>query len=71
MTIMRFPLPTFCRGVTVSRYTDEELTKMAREVVDDLSADGLLGLQLVLTVSALTNLDPDIVTERIVEYASG
>lgn len=68
---MRFLLPTFCRGVTVSRYTDEELKEKALVVVDDLSANGLLGLQLVLTVSALTNLDPDIVTERIVEYAHG
>lgn len=61
-----------CHGVIwVSKYTDEQLKEMALEVVVDLNANGLLSLQLLITMSALTNLEPEIVMERIKEYARG
>ena len=53
----------------VSKYTKDELKKMALEVVEDANEGGLLAFQLMITISALTNMDPELVFERIKDYA--
>lgn len=53
----------------MSKYTTEELKEMALEVVVDANANGLLAFQLLITMSALMNMDPEVVFERIKEYA--
>jgi len=53
----------------LGKYTAEQLKEMALEVVEDVNVNGMLSLQLLLTMSALTNLEPDIVMERVKEYA--
>lgn len=49
----------------MAKYTNEELKEMALEFVRDKNMGGMRALQLILTMSAMTGLDPDIVMARI------
>ncbi len=53
----------------MSKYTGEQLKEMALEVVKDFNNSGDRSFQLLLTMSVVTNLDPESVFERIKEYA--
>lgn len=55
----------------MSMFMKIELQEMAIEVIEDNNESGLLSFQLIITMSALTNIDPDSVLERIKEYARG
>ncbi|MEE9365832.1 MAG: hypothetical protein V3W44_04005 [Dehalococcoidales bacterium] len=49
----------------MSKYTDEELSKMATVVIDDLSVGGHKSFALVITMATVTGMEPELVIDEI------
>jgi len=53
----------------LAKYTREQLKEMALEMVVDANAGGLLSFQVIITMSTVMGIDPEIVWERVREFA--
>lgn len=51
----------------MGKYTDEELSAMATEVINDLSIGGVKSFQLVIILSTATETEPERVIDMICE----
>ncbi len=49
----------------MGKYTDEELSKMATTVINDLSVGGHKSFALVITMATVTGMEPEAVIDEI------